>query len=159
MALLAWNVRGLGNKDTVRALKNICFKHKNDIVFLSETKQKRRYLEKIRMRMKMDNAFYVDPGPGLYSDIKKKARAIFLYIFKLCHAITSTGTKKGELLLAYVNTQVKNKNITTNVKFDTKSNLFTTVTIDEPAPGLKTIFSFVVPDQKSGKVIETFLLL
>ncbi|KAK8514833.1 hypothetical protein V6N12_057729 [Hibiscus sabdariffa] len=61
MALLAWNVRGLGNKDTVRALKNICFKHKNDIVFLSETKQKRRYLEKIRMRMKMDNACYVDP--------------------------------------------------------------------------------------------------
>ncbi|KAK8497056.1 hypothetical protein V6N12_063837 [Hibiscus sabdariffa] len=61
MALLAWNVRRLGNKDTVRALKNICFKHKNEIVFLSETKQKRRYLEKIRMRMKMDNAFYVDP--------------------------------------------------------------------------------------------------
>ncbi|KAK9010122.1 hypothetical protein V6N11_036637 [Hibiscus sabdariffa] len=61
MALLAWNVRGLGNKDTVRALKNICVKHKNDIVFLSETKQKRRYLEKIRRRMKMDNSFYVDP--------------------------------------------------------------------------------------------------
>ncbi|KAK8550978.1 hypothetical protein V6N12_039653 [Hibiscus sabdariffa] len=61
MALLAWNVRGLGNKDTVHALKNVCFKHKNDIVFLSETKQKRRYLEKIRMKMKMDNAFYVDP--------------------------------------------------------------------------------------------------
>ncbi|KAK8499712.1 hypothetical protein V6N12_041616 [Hibiscus sabdariffa] len=61
MALLAWNVRGLGNKDTVRALKNICFKYKNDIVFLSETKQKKRYLEKIRMKMKMDNAFYVEP--------------------------------------------------------------------------------------------------
>ncbi|KAK9035692.1 hypothetical protein V6N11_077725 [Hibiscus sabdariffa] len=61
MALLAWNVRGLGNKDTVCALKNICFKNKNDIVFLSETKQKKRYLEKIRMRMKLDNAFYVEP--------------------------------------------------------------------------------------------------
>ncbi|KAK9014821.1 hypothetical protein V6N11_005959 [Hibiscus sabdariffa] len=61
MAPLAWNVRGLGNKDTVRALKTLCYKHKNDIVFLSETKQKRRYLEKIRMRIKMDNAFYVDP--------------------------------------------------------------------------------------------------
>ncbi|KAK8571537.1 hypothetical protein V6N12_027622 [Hibiscus sabdariffa] len=61
MALLAWNVRGMGNRDIVRALKNMCFKHKNDIVFLSETKQKKRYLEKIRMRMKMDNAFYVDP--------------------------------------------------------------------------------------------------
>ncbi|KAK8551735.1 hypothetical protein V6N12_040359 [Hibiscus sabdariffa] len=61
MALLAWNVRGLDNKDTIRALKNICLKHKNDIVFLSETKKKKRYLEKIRMRMKLDNAFYVEP--------------------------------------------------------------------------------------------------
>ncbi|KAL4347364.1 hypothetical protein GQ457_17G006780 [Hibiscus cannabinus] len=41
MALVAWNVRGLGKKDIVRALKNVCFKYKNDIVFLSETKQKR----------------------------------------------------------------------------------------------------------------------
>ncbi|KAK8508676.1 hypothetical protein V6N12_032672 [Hibiscus sabdariffa] len=61
MALLAWNVRGLGNKNNVRALKNICFKHKSDIVFLSETKQKKRYLEKIRMKMKLENAFYVEP--------------------------------------------------------------------------------------------------
>jgi hypothetical protein len=30
--------------------------------------------------------------------------------------------------------------------------LFTTITVDEPAPGLKTIFSFKVPDQRSGKV-------
>ncbi|KAL4367070.1 hypothetical protein GQ457_05G028990 [Hibiscus cannabinus] len=60
MPMLAWNARGLGNKDTVRALKNLCFKYKNDIVFLSETKQKKSYLEKIRMRVKMDNA-YVEP--------------------------------------------------------------------------------------------------
>ncbi|KAK8986463.1 hypothetical protein V6N11_010019 [Hibiscus sabdariffa] len=61
MACLAWNVRGLGNKDTVRALRNLCFKYKTDIVFLSETKQKKGYLEKIRTKFKMDNAFYVDP--------------------------------------------------------------------------------------------------
>lgn len=30
--------------------------------------------------------------------------------------------------------------------------LFTTITVNEPAPGLKTIFSFRVPDQRSGKV-------
>ncbi|KAG4201880.1 Mitochondrial outer membrane porin of 36 kDa [Gossypium arboreum] len=103
-------------------------------------------------------------GPGLYSDIGKKARDLLYKDYQADHkftvttytsngvAITSTGTKKGELLLADVNTQLKNKNITTDVKFDSRSNLFTTVTIDEPAPGLKTIFSFVVPDQKSGKV-------
>ncbi|MBA0721457.1 hypothetical protein Golax_009001 [Gossypium laxum] len=103
-------------------------------------------------------------GPGLYSDIGKKARDILYKDYQADHkftvttytsngvAITSTGTKKGELLLADVNTHLKNKNITTDVKVDSRSNLFTTVTIDEPAPGLKTIFSFVVPDQKSGKV-------
>ena len=47
-----------------------------------------------------------------------------------------------------VSTELKNKNITTNVKVDTNSNLFTTVTVDEPAPRLKTIFSFIVLDQR-----------
>lgn len=30
--------------------------------------------------------------------------------------------------------------------------VFTTICVDEPAPGVKAIFSFVAPDQKSGKV-------
>lgn len=38
-------------------------------------------------------------------------------------AISSTGTKKGELFLADVSTQVKNKNITTDFKVDTQSNV------------------------------------
>ncbi|CAN6442337.1 unnamed protein product [Victoria cruziana] len=103
-------------------------------------------------------------GPGLYSDIGKKARDL---LYKDYHsdqkftlttytstgvAITSTGTKKGELFFADVNTQLKNKNVTTDIKVDTSSKLHATVTVDEPAPGLKTIFSFVVPDQRSGKV-------
>ena len=37
--------------------------------------------------------------------------------------------------------------------------LFTTITVDEPAPGLKTIFSFKVPDQRSGKVSYLFVYL
>lgn len=35
--------------------------------------------------------------------------------------------------------------------------LRTTITVDEPAPGLKAIFSFIFPDQKSGKVKGIFL--
>ncbi|PPD80660.1 hypothetical protein GOBAR_DD22411 [Gossypium barbadense] len=97
-------------------------------------------------------------GPGLYTDIGKKARDLLYKDYQADHkftlttytsngvAITSTGTKKGELLLADISTELKNKNITTNVK------LFATVTVDEPAPGLKTIFSFIAPDQRSGKV-------
>ncbi|KAF8390260.1 hypothetical protein HHK36_024785 [Tetracentron sinense] len=108
-------------------------------------------------------------GPGLYSDIGKKARDLLYKDYQSDHkftittysstgvAITSSGTKKGELFLADVNTQLKNKNITTDVKVDTNSNLFTTITVDEPAPGLKTIFSFVVPDQRSGKVELQYL--
>ncbi|MBA0758596.1 hypothetical protein Gotri_021576, partial [Gossypium trilobum] len=72
-------------------------------------------------------------------------------------AITSAGTKKGDLFLADVNTQLKSRNVTTDIKVDTSSNLFTTITVDEPAPGLKAIFGFRVPDQRSGKVELQYL--
>ncbi|KAF2316238.1 hypothetical protein GH714_041579 [Hevea brasiliensis] len=102
-------------------------------------------------------------GPGLYTEIGKKARDLLYKDYQTDQkftittysptgvAITSTGVKKGDLFLADVNTQLKNKNITTDVKVDTDSNLFTTITFDEPAPGLKAILSFRVPDQRSGK--------
>ncbi|XAR71227.1 hypothetical protein NMG60_11028395 [Bertholletia excelsa] len=108
-------------------------------------------------------------GPGLYTDIGKKARDLLYKDYQSDHkftvttysptgvAITSSGTKKGELFLADVNTQLKNKNITTDIKVDTNSNLFTTITVDEAAPGLKTIFSFRVPDQRSGKLEVQYL--
>ncbi|KAL4279984.1 hypothetical protein GQ457_03G026030 [Hibiscus cannabinus] len=41
MALIAWNARGLGNKEIIRALKNVAFKFHSNIIFLSETKQKK----------------------------------------------------------------------------------------------------------------------
>ncbi|KAL8518796.1 hypothetical protein ACS0TY_009956 [Phlomoides rotata] len=108
-------------------------------------------------------------GPGLYPDIGKKARDLLYRDYQGDQkftlttytsngvAITSTGTKKGEQLLADVNTQLKNKNITTDIKVDTNSNVYTTITVDEPAPGVKAIFSFVAPDQKSGKVELQYL--
>ncbi|KAL4586854.1 hypothetical protein LXL04_011499 [Taraxacum kok-saghyz] len=108
-------------------------------------------------------------GPGLYPDIGKKARDLLYRDYQSDHkfslttftvngvSITSSGSKKGDFFLADVNTKLINKNITTDVKVDTNSKVFTTITIDEPAPGLKTIFSFVVPDQKSGKVELQYL--
>ncbi|XP_071712664.1 mitochondrial outer membrane protein porin of 36 kDa-like [Rutidosis leptorrhynchoides] len=76
-------------------------------------------------------------------------------------SITSSGFKKGEFFLADVNTKLISKNITTDIKVDTGSRtimlVFTTITIDEPAPGLKTILSFVVPDQKTAKVELQYL--
>ncbi|XP_059449079.1 mitochondrial outer membrane protein porin of 36 kDa-like [Corylus avellana] len=108
-------------------------------------------------------------GPGLYSDIGKRTRDLLYKDYQSDQkftittysstgvAITSSGTKKGELFLADVNTQLKNKNITTDIKVDTSSNLFTTITVDQPTPGLKAIFSFRVPDQRSGKVELQYL--
>ncbi|XP_047334341.1 mitochondrial outer membrane protein porin of 34 kDa-like [Impatiens glandulifera] len=108
-------------------------------------------------------------GPGLYSDIGKKARDLLYKDYQSDHkftittysptgvAITSSGTKKGELFLADVNTQLKNKNITTDIKVDTSSNLFATITFDEPIPRLKTILHFKVPDQRSGKLEVQYL--
>ncbi|CAO2829055.1 unnamed protein product [Amaranthus hypochondriacus] len=108
-------------------------------------------------------------GPGLYSDIGKRAKDLLYKDYQSDHkftlttvtsagvAITSTGSKKGELFLADVGTKFTNKNITTDVKVDTNSNLLTTITVDEPAPGLKAILSFRVPDQRSGKVELQYL--
>ncbi|CAM8947250.1 hypothetical protein QQ045_018557 [Rhodiola kirilowii] len=108
-------------------------------------------------------------GPGLYADIGKRARDLLYKDYQSDNklnlttytangvAITSSVTKKGELYLADVTTQLKNKNITSDFKVDTNSNLRATFTVDEPAPGLKTIFSFIVPDQKSGKVELQYL--
>ncbi|KAL8124472.1 mitochondrial outer membrane protein porin of 36 kDa-like [Apium graveolens] len=108
-------------------------------------------------------------GPGLYSDIGKRARDLLnkdyqsdqKFTLTTCSAtgvaITTSGTKKGELFVADLNTQLKNRNVTTDLKIDTKSNLFTTFTVDQPLPGLKTIVSFVVPDQRSGKLELQYL--
>ncbi|XVF16557.1 hypothetical protein REPUB_Repub10bG0042200 [Reevesia pubescens] len=108
-------------------------------------------------------------GPGLYTEIGKKARDLLYKDYQSDQkftltttsptgiAITSAGTKKGDIFLADINTQLKYRNVTTDIKVDTDSNLFTTIMVDEPTPGLKTIFSFRVPDQRSGKLEVQYL--
>eukprot|EP00246_Nothoceros_aenigmaticus_P007668 TRINITY_DN21641_c0_g1_i1.p1 TRINITY_DN21641_c0_g1~~TRINITY_DN21641_c0_g1_i1.p1 ORF type:complete len:277 (-),score=57.46 TRINITY_DN21641_c0_g1_i1:325-1155(-) len=103
-------------------------------------------------------------GPGLFGDIGKKAKDILYKDYNYDHKFavtttTSTGLsfqttvlKKGEAVLGDVNTTFKNKNLTADIKVDTKSNIHTTLTIDEFAQGAKSIVSFTIPDQKSGKV-------
>ncbi|KAF3671135.1 Outer plastidial membrane protein porin [Capsicum annuum] len=68
---------------------------------------------------------------------------------KISQATTTLGLKKGDLLLADINTQLKNENITTDIKADTNSNIMATVTVDEVYPGLKTIISY---DPTSPKI-------
>ncbi|PKA57314.1 Mitochondrial outer membrane protein porin 1 [Apostasia shenzhenica] len=109
-------------------------------------------------------------GPGLYSDIGKKARDLLYRDFLTEQkftittytangvAITASGTKKNDFVFGEIQSQMKNKNILVDVKTDSNSNVFTTFTLDElGTPGLKTILSFVVPDQKSGKIELQYL--
>ncbi|KAG8056520.1 hypothetical protein GUJ93_ZPchr0002g25145 [Zizania palustris] len=102
-------------------------------------------------------------GPGLYPEIGKKAKDLLYKDYQTDHkftlttyttngvAITATSTKKADLIFGEIQSQIKNKNITIDVKANSDSNVFTTVTVDELTPGLKSILSFAVPDQRSGK--------
>ncbi|XP_074563982.1 mitochondrial outer membrane protein porin 1-like [Curcuma longa] len=109
-------------------------------------------------------------GPGLYLEIGKKARDLLYkdyqtdqkFTVTTCTsngvAITASGTRKNDLLLGEIHSQIKNKNIIFDVKTNSNSNVTTTITVDEIAtPGLKTIFSFVLPDQRSGKFEVQYL--
>ncbi|KAK9004307.1 hypothetical protein V6N11_002109 [Hibiscus sabdariffa] len=61
MSIMSWNARGMRNKGIVRTLKDAAFKFRPGIIFLSETKKKKCYLKKIKMKIKVDYSFYVDP--------------------------------------------------------------------------------------------------
>ncbi|KAK8568452.1 hypothetical protein V6N12_007003 [Hibiscus sabdariffa] len=68
MAIVSWNVRGLGKSETIRTLKFLIDKHRSSVIFLNETKQHGKYLERKRVRFKFANSHYVHPcgiGGGL----------------------------------------------------------------------------------------------
>ncbi|KAI3722692.1 hypothetical protein L2E82_33734 [Cichorium intybus] len=102
-------------------------------------------------------------GPGLFSDIGKKAKDLLTrdYLsdqkFSVSTttdnglALTSTATKKGGLSSGDVGAVYKYKNTLIDVKFDTQSNIATTLTFTEIVPSTKTIASFKLPDFTSGK--------
>lgn len=104
-------------------------------------------------------------GPGLYSDIGKKARDLLYRDFHTDQkftvatytengvAIAASGTKKNNFLLGEIQSQLRNKNVTVDVKANSESNVLTTFIIDDlGTPGLKTIVSCVLPDKRSCKV-------
>jgi voltage-dependent anion channel protein 2 len=109
-------------------------------------------------------------GPGLYSEIGKKAKDLLYKDYQTDQkfsvttytsngvAITATGTKKNDFILGEIHSQIKNKNVTLDIKTSSSSSLTATVTHHEVGmPGLKGILSFSVPDQKSGKAELQYL--
>lgn len=103
-------------------------------------------------------------GPGLFSDIGKRARDLLTkdyisdqkFSISTCSdtgvALTSTAVKKGGLSTGDVAAVYKYKNTIIDVKVDTESNISSTFTINDIVPSTKAIASFKVPNYSSGKL-------
>ncbi|KAI4387207.1 hypothetical protein MLD38_005056 [Melastoma candidum] len=103
-------------------------------------------------------------GPGLFSDIGKKPRDILNANYTTDHkfsintcsdsgvALTSMAVKKGGISTGDVTAKYKYNNTLFDVKFDTNSNILTTITLNEIVPSTKAIASFKLPDYNSGKL-------
>ncbi|XP_071693590.1 mitochondrial outer membrane protein porin 2-like isoform X2 [Rutidosis leptorrhynchoides] len=106
----------------------------------------------------------MNTGPGLFSDIGKKAKDLLTRDYISDHkfsvstnsatgiALTSSATKKGGLSSGDIGAVYKYKNTLVDIKLDTESNIATTLTIIDIVPSTKTIASFKLPNSKSGKV-------
>ncbi|EFJ12979.1 hypothetical protein SELMODRAFT_156847 [Selaginella moellendorffii] len=103
-------------------------------------------------------------GPGMFSDIGRSTRDLlnkdYFYDHKFTVTtttssgltFTSTGTRKGESLGGELCGQFKHYNITTDVKVDTNSNVYATVTGNEVSQGVKAIIGVNLPNVSTGKV-------
>ncbi|KAJ4963424.1 hypothetical protein NE237_023363 [Protea cynaroides] len=103
-------------------------------------------------------------GPGLFSDIGKKAKDLLTRDYSCDQkftvatysvnglALASTAVKRGGLSTGDVATQFKYNNALVDIKVDTESNVSTTITFAEILPSTKTIASFKLPDYNSGKL-------
>lgn len=104
-------------------------------------------------------------GPGLFSDIGKKAKdlltkdylsdqkiSISSYSDTAGVFLTSTAVKKGGLSTGDVAAQYMYKNTLLDIKVDTESIISTTLTVTELLPSTKTIASVKLPDYNSGKL-------
>ncbi|KAJ6419763.1 hypothetical protein OIU84_029807 [Salix udensis] len=103
-------------------------------------------------------------GPVLFADIGKKAKDLLTKDYNSDQkfsvstysdagvALTSTAVKKGGLSTGDVAALYMYKNTTFDVKFDTGSNISTTLTITDFLPSTKTIASIKFPDYNSGKL-------
>ena len=61
MRAMVWNCRGVGSPLTVPQLREVIRFHSLSLVFLSETKKKKNFLNSVKQWIKFDNVFVVDP--------------------------------------------------------------------------------------------------
>ncbi|XP_027182377.1 uncharacterized protein LOC113780798 [Coffea eugenioides] len=61
MRALVWNCRGVGSPLTVPQLKESVKLHSPELIFLSETKNRKDVMNKVRLQLRYDRLFVVDP--------------------------------------------------------------------------------------------------
>ncbi|XP_031127514.1 uncharacterized protein LOC116029605 [Ipomoea triloba] len=61
MNCFSWNCRGLGNPLTVHVLLGLISQDRHDVLFLCETLSNARRVESVRVRLRYDNCFTVEP--------------------------------------------------------------------------------------------------
>ena len=61
MRAMVWNCRDVGSPLTVPQLREVIRLHSPSLVFLSETKKKKNFLNSVKQWIKFDNVFVVDP--------------------------------------------------------------------------------------------------
>lgn len=59
MKILSWNCRGLGQPRTVQELVCLSKTHRPNVIFISETRKNKEYVESLRYRLGMNNVFTV----------------------------------------------------------------------------------------------------
>ncbi|GER53746.1 mitochondrial outer membrane protein porin 2 [Striga asiatica] len=103
-------------------------------------------------------------GPGLFSDIGKKAKDLLTKDYLSDHkfsvstysdagvALTTSTVKKGGYSSGDVAAQYIYKNTSADVKVDTESNISATLTAANIIPSSKTIATLKYPNYESGKV-------
>ncbi|KAF7809172.1 mitochondrial outer membrane protein porin of 34 kDa [Senna tora] len=107
-------------------------------------------------------------GPVLHHDMDKKIRDLLYKDYTSGHKviitshtpsgleITSSVAHKDDAFSVGYGTQLKNENITTNIKVGVDSNKILqhiiSIIVDEPVPGLKAIFNYILPYNRYGKI-------
>ncbi|KAK4477444.1 hypothetical protein RD792_016667 [Penstemon davidsonii] len=103
-------------------------------------------------------------GPGLFSDIGKKAKDLLTRDYLSDHkfsvstysesgvALTTSTVKKGGYSSGDVAAQYAYKNTFADVKVDTESNISAILSVADIVPSSKTIATLKFPNYESGKV-------
>jgi hypothetical protein len=65
MSIMGWNCRGLGQAATIQELERLVHTHKPKLLFLSETRQKKEYVEGLRWRLGLKHVVtFSEEGKG-----------------------------------------------------------------------------------------------